>query len=479
MSNILKVSSPVVDHNNSNNSRINHENLQQNRNIQGQIRPDQVVKPDARSDAASNRAEAELKFRYESNFDNFVQQLNKSATISEDFSSVFLEKLGVLAQSGLKADFAASISKFFSMISMSPQELAAFLKTQGQSAVKFNGAFFEMLRQIMQSSGSVELRSGILDFLKKYTDMAEGRHVLDNIRQLMQDIKAGMLRDARAQLEQMDQKMNYNAANGTVKENASLLKNEVLPFVNQYITQMHERGSLRENTALLASLTARYENGDTTRLVEAFMKLMDFTAFSSRFKNMDAAALLKILQNSEFEKASLQNNAMGHLADIIKRGVMGEAGIENKMVFKELMQALLLNESVYMPVLHLTLPLNVNGTLMFSELWIDPDEKGRGAAGEGQERCIKALIKFDIQDVGFFDLFFIYGTKSEKISMQINYPKTLDASESQIRTALGKIFANNGIEQGDLVLGSEDGSIPISSAFPNIFERKNSINVTI
>jgi len=96
-----------------------------------------------------------------------------------------------------------------------------------------------------------------------------------------------------------------------------------------------------------------------------------------------------------------------------------------------------------------------------------------------QERCIKALIKFDIQDVGFFDLFFIYGTKSEKISMQINYPKNLNASESQIRTALGKIFADNGIEQGELVLGSEDGSVPISAAFPNIFERKNSVNVTV
>jgi len=94
------------------------------------------VGPDARSDAASNRAEAELKFRYESNFDNFVQQLNKSATLSEDFSSVFLEKLGVLAQSGLKADFAASISKFFSMISMSPEELAAFLKTPSSAMMR-------------------------------------------------------------------------------------------------------------------------------------------------------------------------------------------------------------------------------------------------------------------------------------------------------------------------------------------------------
>lgn len=479
MSNILKVTSPVVGYENNNNTKINQDNLPQNNHIQGQVKPDKVVRPDARSDAASQQSEAELKFRYESNFDNFVQQLSKASAMTEEFASVFIEKLGVLAQSGLKADFAAEISKFLSMISMSPQELAAFLKTQGQSSVRFNGAFFEVLRQIMQQSSSVELRAGILDFLKRYTDMAEGQHILDHIRSLMQDIKSGMLRNAREQMEQVEQQLNYRSANGNVKENASVLKNNALPFINEYITMMHERGGLRENAALLATLTARYENGDASRMQEAFLKLLDFTAFSDRFKNLDPAALMKILANTEFEKASANNDAMGHLADIIKRGASGEAGIENKMVFKELMRAFLLNESVYMPVMHLTLPVNVDGKLMFSELWIDPDDSGGSTAGGGDERIIKGLIKFDIKDVGFFDLFFLYGAESEKISIQLNYPKNLEASESEIKASLGRILAENGLEQQELVLGSEEGTIPISAAFPNIFERKNSINVRI
>ena len=481
MSNVLKVTTPAVGYdNNSNGVKVSQENLPQSKNIQGQVRPDQVVRPDARSDAASDQADATLKFRYETNFDNFIQQMAKTTNITEEFSSVFLERLGTLAQSGLKADFAGQIAEFLSMISMTPEEIAAFLKTQGQSAVRFNGAFFEILRQIMQQTTSVDLRAGILDFLKRYTDMAEGNRLLDQIQQLMQDIKGGMLKDPKAQLAQLEQQMNYSGAvNGAVKENADVLKNLLLPFINNYITQMHERGSLRENTALLAALTARYENGDAGKMQESFLRLMEFTAFSDRFKNLDPAALLKILENSEFEKASLRNNAMGHFADIIRKGVMGEAGIENKMIFRELMQSFLLNESVYMPVLHLTLPLNVGGTYMFSELWIDPDDDGKGTDRQGQERFVKALIKFDIQDVGFFDLFFLYGTQSEKISLQLNYPKDLGASETEIRNTIAKILADNGLQQDELVLGTEDGSIPISAAFPNIFERKNSINVTI
>ncbi len=137
-----------------------------------------------------------------------------------------------------------------------------------------------------------------------------------------------------------------------------------------------------------------------------------------------------------------------------------------------------MNESVYMPVMHLTLPVNVDGKLMFSELWIDPDDSG-GTAGGGEERVVKGLIKFDIKDVGFFDLFFLYGVESEKISIQLNYPKELEVSESEIRTSLGSILAENGLQQQELVLGTEEGTIPISAAFPNIFERKNSINVRI
>lgn len=478
MANVLRVTTPTTGYDNSTGPKINQGNQNQNTNVQGEIRPDKVVRPDARSDAAPQQQEAQLKFRYETNFDSFIQQMARNSNITEEFSSVFLEKLGLLAQSGLKADFAGQIAEFLSMISMSPQEMAAFLKMQGQSSVRYNGAFFDVLRQIMQQSGSVELRAGILDFLKRYTDMAEGSHMLDSMRRLMQDLKGGMLRNPAEQLEEMNQQMNYNAANGNVKENANLLKGRILPFLNNYITQMHERGSVRENTAMLASLTARYENGDTGRLQEAFLKLMDFQVFARHFKNLDAATLLKVLDNTEFEKASRKNEAMNQMAEIIRRGVLGEAGAENKMVFKELMQSFLLNESVYMPVMHLTLPVDINGTLMFSELWIDPDEEGQTADGSS-ERMIKGLIKFDIKDVGFFDLFFLYGTDSGQLSLQLNYPEKLDAAESEVRNAIGQIIARNGMEEGEVILGTEDGSIPISAAFPNIFERKNSINVTV
>ncbi len=160
---------------------------------------------------------------------------------------------------------------------------------------------------------------------------------------------------------------------------------------------------------------------------------------------------------------------------MVEYGVKGEAGLENKQVFQNLMKAVLLNESVYMPVLHLMLPMELNGRTMFAEMWIDPDDESGAAEGEG--RRTKLLIKFDIKDLGFFDVVMLYG--NEKMDMYLSYPEVLSDKEKEIHNALEAIMADNGITFRSLVLEKASEPVSISQVFPKIFERKNSINVTI
>ena len=92
---------------------------------------------------------------------------------------------------------------------------------------------------------------------------------------------------------------------------------------------------------------------------------------------------------------------------------------------------------------------------------------------------IRGLIKFDIQDVGFFDLFFLYGVESGKVRMQLNYPQELPVRERELRNVLEQILTQNGMQPEEMILGTEGGSIPLSEAFPHLYERKNSVNVTV
>ena len=61
----------------------------------------------------------------------------------------------------------------------------------------------------------------------------------------------------------------------------------------------------------------------------------------------------------------------------------------------------------------------------------------------------------------------------------MNFPEVLDGKEGEIRDELARILERNGLEAKELFLGSSKESIAISEAFPQIFERRNSINVKV
>ena len=65
-----------------------------------------------------------------------------------------------------------------------------------------------------------------------------------------------------------------------------------------------------------------------------------------------------------------------------------------------------------------------------------------------------------------------------KMDMLIHYPEELADHESDIRENIRKIMNRNHLEVEYLAV--EQGKVPIkvSAAFPKIFERRNSVNVT-
>ncbi len=152
------------------------------------------------------------------------------------------------------------------------------------------------------------------------------------------------------------------------------------------------------------------------------------------------------------------------------------ASQEEKSVYKGIMQSLLLSESVYMPVIHTMLPLNIDGKLIFAQTWIDPDaQKDHKEKGVG--KMVQGLVKFDIEKMGFFDVFFIF--QDGNMKLQISCPTALESDVKKIKDDISKLISSLGITPVEIFVDTNQESIPISAAFPKIFERKNSINVSI
>ncbi len=472
MANILRVTTPPTGY--ENNVRNNTQNQPDKMQIQNPVDPNRVVRPDNRSDANSQSG-AQLSANYDSNFGTFVQLLRDTPQLTDTMSKLMFGGMANLVEAGIGPDTAEDISTFFQLLKMTDAELVEFLKNQMSGAVRFQGPFFALMRDALNNAPTVEQRAAILAFLKRYSDMSSGKHLMENMKDLLSDIKKYMFHEQREQLDQLTRGLNHRGPQDT-GQNTARLQQDIIPFLAKYIAQTRNMGTLRDLVAQLTYNAARYENGDLDQLISDFKNLLKFPSFQKIFEGMDEEQLRELLMRMNFDKAAGKSAWADKFLNIVESGIRGDAGLENRQVFENVVNGLLLNESVYMPVLHLMLPIELNGQLMFSEMWIDPDEDGT-ASTDPKERTAKLLIKFDIKDVGFFDLLMVY--EKENVSVRLFYPEHLSSFESDIKKGMGEILDRNGLNCEYLGVEQAKGSIPVSSVFPKIFERKNAVNVTI
>ena len=473
MSNILKVTNPTVAY--ENNNTINKQTPSQQAedlSIKNPVEANRVGRADGRTESGNN--DGGKGVAYDSNFGSFVQSLRDLPKLNEIMSKMIFGGMANIVESGIGKGTAADIQAFFQMLEMSPEKLNEFLKAQMAGANRLQGPLFDVLRQIMDEATTVELKAGVLDLLKKYNDMSSGKHILENIKGTLEEIEARMFRNDRDGLERLAMRLKQHSMDANAA-NTRLLKEQIIPYMGKYVADNRELGKLRDLVTLVAFNTARYESGNIDNVVQAFWRLMDFPTFRKHFKGMTAEGFREMLLNVDYDRAAGKNELADKLLNIMQAGVKGEAGIENREAFINVMRSMLVNESVYMPLMHVMLPVILDGVPMFSEMWVDPDEESGNPGSD--ERGVKLLIKFDMKDVGFFDMMLYY--EKGKIDMLIHYPEELSGHESDIRDNIRKIMSRNKLELE--YLGVEQNKVPIqvSAAFPKIFERRNSINVTI
>lgn len=472
MSNILKISTPVTGYENTVNKQPSH--LQDDKSIKNPIIPDKVVRADSRAEYENERGVLQGN-SYESNFSNFLRTLGDIPKTGEIMSKLLFSGMANIIEAGIGQGAADEVHAFLDMLKMDPEQLKAFLKNQMNGSTKLKGSLFDLLRGVMKDAGSVELKSSVLEFLKKYNDMSSGKHILDTIKGELEDIQSYMFRGDRDMLRQLaNQLLPHNMEN--MEKNIQTLKEQILPFLGNHISETRNMGRIRDIISLVAFNISRYENGSLDKVVQAFKHLSDFSAFRKHFSDISKEEMMDLFQSIDFDKAAGRDEWADKLLDLLRMGAKGNAGIENREDFLTLIHGMLINESVYMPVLHTMIPMILNGTPIFSEIWLDPDEPSSDSETPG-ESGVKMLLKFDMKDVGFFDLFCYYA--EGKMDLLLHYPEHLSAYDNDIRAGIAEILKKNGMEIGYLTVEQGKESIPVSAAFPKIYERRNSINVTI
>ena len=428
--------------------------------VQNAPDPSRVVRPDNRSDqqGAGEGLLDDRALRYDSNFASFLQRLNDTPGLAQSLAVLLRTYQGTVVSSGMGEGIAVEMSALLEMLQMDEGEFASFFQSQMDLSTRFSGPLFSILREAYGGTASEGMKSSILQFLRRYTDYSSTQHVQGNLlrtlTRLTRAIPATYGNQLLGMVSELEEKMGQGDRTGALK----LLQ-----------------GS-RTLIPLLALDVARYESGSLDGVMQAFRQLGSNPQLRAKLGGLTETDLLRLLEQSRFARAAGQDAFASKLAQTAARALRGGAGAEAQDAFRNIVSAFLVNESVYMPLTHLVLPLEWNGRMMFSELWVDPDaeenlKQGRG----GRENTIRFLFKIDIQDLGFFDM--VMTCRGENVDIQLFGPPAVASFSGIVQGELDRILTENGLTPGAIQVQASEQPLTISQVFPKIFEGENSINV--
>ena len=450
-------------------------------NIQNVVDPNRVVRPDGQEgQQGSGDATNSFAARFESNFMTFVQRLRGSLDLPETFLTV-LQGQSVEVSSGIRTGFAEEMAQFLDFIQMDEGQLLSFLENQAQSGSRFSGALFQLLRGAYNDPATSELtRNDILQFVRRFADYSSTPHIEANLLRATDEMSEALPGKWSQQLITILAQLENSIDAGDRAGSLKLLREQVFPLVSKYVSLTHDHGLARNLLSAMTLDVARYENGGEPGLLDAFRRLANSDVLPKEIAELPDEELLRVLKETDYYKASESNTFADRMAKVTHRALSGEAGVNTQEAFHHIMNSVLINESVYMPLQHIMLPLNWNGQLMFSEIWVDPDaerdERNSRDKGDGKSTQ-RVLIKMDIQSVGAFDV--LIQNRSEGVSMLVTCPKSIAEYSPQVTQSLRNILTRNGLKVEQVQVAEQHRALTVSEVFPKLFERMSGVNVKI
>ena len=479
MPDLLGVTNPVPGHDNSNVNR-NMPVSPGDPRIQNAPDLNRVVRSDNRTERqdTGDAAGGNQALRYDSNFAAFLQRLMNTPGTAESLSKLFAIYEGLVVSSGIEEGLAGEMGALLNMLKMDEGQLGKFLLSQMSTGTRFGGALFSILRDAYGSSNSETARANILQFLKRYSDYSSTSHIQGNLLRGLTRLTRAIPASYGSQLLPMVSDLEGLFGQGSRAGALRLLQGTILPFLSAYTSKTNDMGLSRTLISMLALDVSRLENGSEEGLLQAFHQLNSSPGLRDRLSGLTDEALLRLLNSTSFAKASEGDQFAAQLARAAHAALQSGAGTEAQEAFRNIVSAFLVNESVHMPLNHVLLPLEWDGKMAFSEMWVDPDaeenlKRGRG----GRENVLRFLFKIDIQNLGFFDM--VLTCQGEKVDVQVFCPERVAPFSQMVQGELSRIITDNGLTANAVQVQQMTRPLTISGVFPRIFEGENSINVKI
>lgn len=445
--------------------------------IQNAPDPSRISRPDARTEqqGADNPLQSGA-LRYDSNFQAFLAQLRQAPDLAQMLGRLVVLLRSTVATPGMAPGIAQEMATLLGMLRMDRETLLTFFTNQMQGESRFGGPLFDLLRQAYRQMPDEGARGAILRFAQKYIDYSSLGHISENLNRGLRQIQDYLPQSWRGQLAEWMAQLENDLAAGSRESSLKLLQGQILPYLGAYVERSHNVGTIRTLIGMLCLDMARLENTSQRGLLAAFRQLGGYGGVLGSLNQLDDTALLRLMQQTPFQKAAQQDAFAQQLAAAARRALAGELGVDAREGFQEILRSVLLNESVYLPLNHIMLPLEWEGKMLYSEVWVDPDA-GRDKRRRGEDgQQLQFLFKMDVQSLGAMEMV-LSASQDQGVALRVLGPDTLARHQALIARDLETILTDRGLHSRGIQVGQLKTPLTLTEVFPGLFDGKEGVDV--
>ncbi len=141
-----------------------------------------------------------------------------------------------------------------------------------------------------------------------------------------------------------------------------------------------------------------------------------------------------------------------------------------------LLQSLLNAPGVFTPLAHYVLPLDVDGTKAFGELWVDNDENNPNNT-PGTQRNYHLFLTFDVESIGRFELD-MYALGDE-VNLALLYPPRFEKEIDPMKDRINKVIRNIGYSTRTFETAPLKTPHTLTEIFPKIVDKRTTLNARV
>ncbi len=392
MSNILKITTPILPKNYVNMVRSGQQMTQDVFNL---VDLSKVTKPNDRGETPNNNT---LNLATERQTKGALTALlSDPALVASSLKRLIMLSI-VMTRTAADASANVSLDSILSSLMLREGELLTEIFSQQQGISAFQGEFFEVLRSLLAGNADPQLRESIGQLLKAITGQIYSKDILDSISanlakfaQLMQGLP-----DVSDVLEKLS--MNFKSIAPDNPE-FSQLKDTLISVLREINDSIYANSKTMSLTTLIVYNLSKFVN-EKDAITSVFERFLNFVPENQR--NTLEKLLSQHLATAEkqSESAVISSKVIEGLTRLIEQHLSHPPGsISGTAEVYNLLQSLAAAPTVFTPLLHYILPLADSETTALAELWVDPEDQRKEA---GSNSC-KVFFTAEIDGLGHFE----------------------------------------------------------------------------